>query len=67
MSGPSPAGFDWRKANEWRSHPLLTNHKLSHMLPGLGLGVAAFAGYCAAELAYKIAFPPAKPAHGSGH
>jgi hypothetical protein len=39
-------GFNFRKADAWRQHPLLTN-TWRHSLPGFGLGLAAFAVYAA--------------------
>lgn len=51
--GPGLAGvqraamaFDWKKAEQWRQHPLLTNNQRV-MLPGFGIGLAAFAVYVA--------------------
>ncbi len=39
-------GFDYRKADAWRAHPLLTK-TMRHSVPGLGVGLAAFAVYVA--------------------
>lgn len=39
-------GFNWKRADAWRSHPLLTN-TWRHSMPGFGLGLAAFAFYAA--------------------
>lgn len=40
--------YNWRAAEKWRQHPMLTgNSRPSVMLPGLGLGLAAFAVYVA--------------------
>ena len=36
--------FDWRKAERWRGHPLLTKN-MRHAFPGVGIGLAAFAVY----------------------
>lgn len=38
--------YNWRAAEKWRQHPLLTgNQNPRVMLPGLGFGLAAFAVY----------------------
>lgn len=37
-------GFNWRKFEAWRQHPMLTNN-MRHSMPGLGLGLGAFALY----------------------
>ena len=39
-------GFNWKRADAWRSHPLLIN-TWRHSLPGVGLGLAALAFYAA--------------------
>ncbi|EFN55914.1 hypothetical protein CHLNCDRAFT_22735 [Chlorella variabilis] len=39
-------GYNFRKADAWRQHPLLTN-TWRHSMPGLGLGLVAFAAYVA--------------------
>lgn len=36
--------FNWRKYDAWRQHPMLTNN-MRHSIPGLGIGLAAFAVY----------------------
>ena len=38
--------FNWRKFEAWRQHPMLTNN-FRHSMPGLGVGLAAFAAYVA--------------------
>ncbi len=40
------AGYNWKRAEAWRAHPLL-NNTMRHSMPGLGLGLAAFAVYVA--------------------
>ena len=42
--------FNWRKFEAWRQHPMLINHT-RHSMPGLGLGIAAFAAYFAYDQA----------------
>lgn len=53
-------GYNWRKAEAWRSHPLLTN-TWRHSMPGLGLGLAAFAVYVAYD---KLVAQPSDAKHG---
>ncbi|KFM24387.1 hypothetical protein F751_3105 [Auxenochlorella protothecoides] len=38
--------YNWRAAEKWRQHPLLTGNQRV-MMPGLGIGIAAFAVYVA--------------------
>jgi hypothetical protein len=56
------AGYNWRAAEAWRAHPLITN-TWRHSMPGLGLGLAAFGLYVAYG---KLVAVPAK-AEGEGH
>lgn len=39
-------GYNWRAAEAWRAHPLLTN-TWRHSMPGLGIALAAFGVYVA--------------------
>lgn len=39
-------GFNWRKYEAWRKHPMLNNN-LRHSMPGLGIATVAFAGFVA--------------------
>jgi NADH dehydrogenase (ubiquinone) 1 beta subcomplex subunit 3 len=39
-------GFNWQRAEAWRHHPLLTG-TWRHSMPGLGIGLVAFAAYVA--------------------
>lgn len=36
--------YNWKRADQWRQHPLLTN-TWRHSMPGLGIGILAFAAY----------------------
>ena len=38
--------YNWKRADAWRSHPMLTNN-MRYSLPGFGIGLAAFAVYAA--------------------
>lgn len=51
--------FNWRKANEWRNHPLLTNN-WRHAFPGFMIGAGAFAVYVAV---HKMTDTPKKAHH----
>lgn len=53
-------GYNWRKAEAWRAHPLL-NNTWRHSMPGLGLGLAAFAVYVAYD---KLVAQPGEGKHG---
>lgn len=37
-------GFNWKKADAWRQHPLMTGN-MKHAMPGFLLGAAAFTVY----------------------
>lgn len=51
--------FNWRAAEKWRNHPLLTgNERVA--LPGLGIGLVAFALYVAYD---KMSSGPKKHGH----
>ncbi|KAJ8629506.1 hypothetical protein MRB53_022829 [Persea americana] len=55
-----PTGEFFKRRDEWRKHPRLSN-QFRHALPGLGTGVVAFGIYLIAEAAYnkpKIKSPP---------
>ena len=39
-------GFNYKKAEAWRAHPLLSN-TMRHSMPGFALGLAAFGAYVA--------------------
>ncbi|CAO2818085.1 unnamed protein product [Amaranthus hypochondriacus] len=45
-------GEFFRRRDEWRKHPMLTN-QFRHAVPGLGLGVAAFCVYLVGETIYN--------------
>lgn len=60
----SAAAF--RSAEAWRHHPSL-RYSLRHVVPGFGLGAAAFLAYCAAEQVYLAASRPKKGAAGAAH
>lgn len=41
-------GYNWKKADAWRKHPLLTP-RLADKFPGFGIGLGLFLGYLAYE------------------
>ena len=53
------------RSEAWRSHPLL-RPTLRSVLPGFGLGAAAFVAYCVGEKALELARGGKKDAHGHG-
>ncbi|XP_024959955.1 NADH dehydrogenase [ubiquinone] 1 beta subcomplex subunit 3-B-like [Cynara cardunculus var. scolymus] len=63
-----PTGEFFRRRDEWRKHPMLTN-QFRHATPGLGIALVAFGIYLVGETAYnKIYAPshshsPSSPSH----
>ncbi|KAF3607913.1 hypothetical protein DY000_02045287 [Brassica cretica] len=55
-------GEFFRRRDEWRKHPMLSN-QMRHALPGLGIGVAAFCLYLVGEQIYSKALAPSKSSH----
>ncbi|XP_042416254.1 NADH dehydrogenase [ubiquinone] 1 beta subcomplex subunit 3-B-like [Zingiber officinale] len=47
-----PTGEFFRRRDEWRKHPMLTNN-LRNAFPGLGIALVAFGIYLAGEAAYN--------------
>ncbi|KAH0766851.1 hypothetical protein KY285_002722 [Solanum tuberosum] len=45
-------GEFFRRRDEWRKHPMLSN-QFRHAFPGLGIAVVAFSIYCVGEFAYN--------------
>ncbi|CAN8293518.1 unnamed protein product [Cochlearia groenlandica] len=63
MSKPlGTTGEFFRRRDEWRKHPMLSN-QMRNALPGLGIGVAAFCVYLAVEQIYNKATVPSKSSH----
>lgn len=56
------AGYNWKKAEAWRQHPLI-NNTWRHSMPGLGLGLAAFAAYMAYDQLVVKAGAPKQAGH----
>ncbi|CAN6450429.1 unnamed protein product [Victoria cruziana] len=60
MASSKPLGSTgefFRRRDEWRKHPMLTN-QLRHATPGLGIALVAFGIYLVGEAVYKRANPP---------
>ncbi|KAI3473917.1 hypothetical protein Pfo_028111 [Paulownia fortunei] len=47
-----PTGEFFRRRDEWRKHPMLTN-QWRHATPGLGIALVAFGIYLVGETAYN--------------
>ncbi|CAK9177828.1 unnamed protein product [Ilex paraguariensis] len=59
-----PTGEFFRRRDEWRKHPMLTN-QLRHATPGLGIAVVAFGIYLVGEAAYNKIYAPSHSHHSS--
>lgn len=60
-----PTGEFFRRRDEWRKHPRLTN-QLRHATPGLGFGLVAFGIYLVGEQVYnKLYAPSSSSSHSS--
>ncbi|XP_010248375.1 PREDICTED: NADH dehydrogenase [ubiquinone] 1 beta subcomplex subunit 3-B-like [Nelumbo nucifera] len=60
-----PTGEFFRRRDEWRKHPMLTN-QLRHATPGLGIALVAFGIYLVGEAAYNKFYTP-HPSSSSSH
>ncbi|CDP08366.1 unnamed protein product [Coffea canephora] len=47
-----PTGEFFRRRDEWRKHPMLTN-QFRYAIPGLGIALVAFGIYLVGEAAYS--------------
>ncbi|XP_019057080.1 PREDICTED: NADH dehydrogenase [ubiquinone] 1 beta subcomplex subunit 3-B-like [Tarenaya hassleriana] len=57
-----PTGEFFRRRDEWRKHPMLSN-QMRHALPGLGLGIAAFCVFLVGEQIYSQISSPTLSSH----
>ncbi|OAY63852.1 NADH dehydrogenase [ubiquinone] 1 beta subcomplex subunit 3-B-like [Ananas comosus] len=57
-------GEFFRRRDEWRKHPMLTNN-LRHATPGLGIALVAFGIYLLGEAAYNRFNRPDPHSHSS--
>ncbi|XXG72194.1 hypothetical protein AAC387_Pa07g1344 [Persea americana] len=59
-----PTGEFFKRRDEWRKHPMLSN-QFRHALPGLGTGVVAFGIYLIAEAAYNKFYAKPHDSHST--
>ncbi|XP_041009995.1 NADH dehydrogenase [ubiquinone] 1 beta subcomplex subunit 3-A-like [Juglans microcarpa x Juglans regia] len=52
-----PTGEFFRRRDQWRNHPMLTN-QLRHATPGLGIALVAFGIYIVGEQVYNSLHAP---------
>ncbi|XP_062176403.1 NADH dehydrogenase [ubiquinone] 1 beta subcomplex subunit 3-B-like [Alnus glutinosa] len=57
-----PTGEFFRRRDEWRKHPRLTN-QLRHATPGLGIALVAFGVYLVGEQVYNRLYAPSSSSH----
>ncbi|KAL3635207.1 hypothetical protein CASFOL_019754 [Castilleja foliolosa] len=58
-------GEFFRRRDEWRKHPMMTN-QWRHATPGLGIAIVAFSIYLVGEAAYnKIYATPKSHSHST--
>ncbi|KAK4751882.1 hypothetical protein SAY87_020680 [Trapa incisa] len=57
-------GEFFKRRDEWRKHPMLTN-QLRHATPGLGIALVAFGIYLVGEQIYDKLYKPSNQHHGS--
>ncbi|XP_022771373.1 NADH dehydrogenase [ubiquinone] 1 beta subcomplex subunit 3-B-like [Durio zibethinus] len=56
-----PTGEFFKRRDEWRKHPMLSN-QLRHAAPGLGIALVAFGIYLVGEQVYNKIYAPS-PSH----
>ncbi|XP_047306882.1 NADH dehydrogenase [ubiquinone] 1 beta subcomplex subunit 3-B-like [Impatiens glandulifera] len=61
-----PTGEFFKRRDEWRKHPMLSN-QFRHAFPGLGIAVVAFSIYCVGEYAYDKIYAPSHSHSSSSH
>ncbi|XP_058188507.1 NADH dehydrogenase [ubiquinone] 1 beta subcomplex subunit 3-B-like [Rhododendron vialii] len=54
-----PTGEFFKRRDEWRKHPMVTN-QLRHATPGLGIAIVAFGIYLVGEAAYNKIYAPSR-------
>ncbi|PRQ19595.1 NADH dehydrogenase [ubiquinone] 1 beta subcomplex subunit 3-B-like [Rosa rugosa] len=60
-----PTGEFFRRRDEWRKHPMLSN-QLRHATPGLGIALVAFGVYLVGEQFYnRVISPPSSHSSSS--
>ncbi|PON80906.1 NADH dehydrogenase [ubiquinone] 1 beta subcomplex subunit [Trema orientale] len=64
-----PTGEFFRRRDEWRKHPMLSN-QFRHATPGLGIALVAFGIYLVGEQVYNKLYAPSSSsssAHSHHH
>ncbi|EXB36874.1 hypothetical protein L484_016479 [Morus notabilis] len=61
-----PTGEFFRRRDEWRKHPMLTN-QLRHATPGLGIALVAFGIYLVGEQVYYKLYAPSSSSDSHSH
>ncbi|XP_057801831.1 NADH dehydrogenase [ubiquinone] 1 beta subcomplex subunit 3-B-like isoform X2 [Salvia miltiorrhiza] len=65
MSKPlGTTGEFFKRRDEWRKHPMLTN-QWRHATPGLGIALVAFGIYLVGETAYNKIYAPKSDSHST--
>ncbi|PQQ20557.1 NADH dehydrogenase (ubiquinone) [Prunus yedoensis var. nudiflora] len=59
-------GEFFRRRDEWRKHPMLTN-QLRHATPGLGIALVAFGVYLVGEQVYNRLISPSAASSSHAH
>ncbi|CAN6584675.1 unnamed protein product [Malus baccata var. baccata] len=59
-------GEFFRRRDEWRKHPMLSN-QLRHATPGLGIALVAFGVYLVGEQVYDRLIAPSPSSSSSHH
>lgn len=59
-------GEFFRRRDEWRKHPMLTN-QLRHATPGLGIALVAFGVYLVGEQVYNRVISPSAASSSHAH
>ncbi|XP_071725475.1 NADH dehydrogenase [ubiquinone] 1 beta subcomplex subunit 3-B-like [Rutidosis leptorrhynchoides] len=59
-----PTGEFFRRRDEWRKHPMLTN-QFRHATPGLGIALVAFGIYVVGEMAYDKIYNAPSHSHST--
>ncbi|XP_039052963.1 NADH dehydrogenase [ubiquinone] 1 beta subcomplex subunit 3-B-like [Hibiscus syriacus] len=57
-----PTGEFFKRRDEWRKHPMLSN-QLRHATPGLGIALVAFGIYLVGEQVYNRVYAPSSSHH----
>ncbi|KAK7376408.1 hypothetical protein VNO78_34694 [Psophocarpus tetragonolobus] len=69
MGSGKHTGEFFRRRDEWRKHPMLSN-QLRHATPGLGIALVAFGIYLVGEQVYNTLYashPPSRVKAGDHH